>query len=83
MTILLDLTVEESEKRRAQREMKLNTEADRIESENREFHEKVRQGFLKAANEDSKNWLVLDASLSTEKLFEILHSELKKRKWLS
>ena len=83
LTILLDLTVEESEKRRAQREMKLNTEADRIESENREFHEKVRQGFLKAANEDSKNWLVLDASLSTEKLFEILHSELKKRKWLS
>jgi dTMP kinase len=62
LTILLDLTAEESEKRRSQREMKLNTEADRIESENRAFHEKVRQGFLKAAKEDAKNWLVLDAS---------------------
>jgi dTMP kinase len=83
LTILLDLTVEESEKRRSQREMKLNTEADRIESENRTFHEKVRQGFLKAAAEDSKNWLVLDASQSTEQLFQTLHAELKKRKWLS
>lgn len=83
LTVLLDLTVEESEKRRSQRELKLNTEADRIESENRQFHEKVRQGFLKAANEDAQNWLVLDASQTPEKLFEILHTELKKRKWLS
>ena len=83
LTVLLDLTVEESEKRRSQRELKLNTEADRIESENRQFHEKVRQGFLKAANEDAQNWLVLHASQTPEKLFEILHTELKKRKWLS
>ena len=83
LSILLDLTVAESEKRRSQREMKLNTEADRIESENRAFHEKVRQGFLKAAGEDSKNWLVLDASQTTDQLFQILHAELKKRKWLN
>lgn len=82
LTILLNLSVEESEKRRTQREMALNSEADRIESESRAFHEKVRQGFLKAAAEDSQNWLVLDAALTTEKLFELLHAELKKRQWL-
>ena len=83
LTVLLDVTVEESEKRRSHREKKLNIEADRIESENREFHEKVRQGFLKAAAENPKDWLVLDASQTVEKLYEDLHSELKKRKWLS
>ena len=83
LTILLDLTVEESEKRRSQREKSQNTEADRIESENRAFHEKVRQGFLKASAENPQDWLVLDASQAPEKLFENLHLELKKRKWLN
>ncbi len=83
LTILLDLTVEESEKRRSRREKSQNSQADRIESENREFHEKVRQGFLKAAAENPTQWIVLDASQTPEQLFQILHAELKKRKWLS
>lgn len=83
LTILLDLTVEESEKRRSQREKSHRTEADRIESENRQFHEKVRQGFLKAAAENPSAWVVLDASQTVEKLFEIVKLDLKKRKWLS
>ncbi len=83
LTILLDLTVAESEKRRAHREKSHNTEADRIESENREFHEKVRQGFLKAASENPTQWIVLDASQTPDQLFQILQAELKKRKWLS
>ena len=52
LTVLLDLTVEESEKRRTQRQMKLGEGPDRIESEDRAFHEKVRLGFLKAAQEN-------------------------------
>lgn len=83
LTVLLDLTVEESEKRRQKREQTLKVEADRIESEKREFHEKVREGFLKAAALEKPSWLVLDASLPTEKLFENLLQELRKRKWLS
>jgi dTMP kinase len=83
LTILLDLTVEESEKRRQKREQTLKVEADRIESEKREFHEKVREGFLKAAALEKPSWHVLDASLPTEKLFENLLQELRKRKWLS
>lgn len=83
LTVLLDLTVEESEKRRSQREKILNTKADRIESENKDFHEKVRLGFLKAASESAKDWLVLDASQPVEKLFETLQAELENRQWLS
>ena len=83
LTILLDLTVEDSEKRRTHREKSQNSEADRIESENREFHEKVRHGFLKAAAENPTQWIVLDASQTPGQLFQILRAELKKRKWLS
>jgi dTMP kinase len=82
LTVLLDLTVQESERRRIQREKNLKVEADRIESENREFHEQVRQGFLRAARQSPSAWLVLDASLPTEKLFEILLSELRSRRWI-
>ncbi len=83
LTILLDLTVEESERRRTHRQQTLQVEADRIESENRAFHEKVRQGFLRAAAESPQNWLVLDASETVETLFTQLMTELKKRKWLN
>jgi dTMP kinase len=81
LTILLDLTVEESEKRRSHREKTSHTEADRIESENRDFHERVRQGFLKAAAREPQDWLVLDAGKSVEELYAFLVFELLKRKW--
>lgn len=83
LTILLDLSVEESEKRRQKREKALQVEADRIESEKRDFHEKVRDGFLRAAQLEKSSWLVLDASQPTEKLFELLLQELRKRSWIS
>lgn len=82
LNILLDLSVEESEKRRANREKALGVEADRIESENRDFHQRVRDGFLKVAKQDPGRWLVLDASFSAEELFKQLLTELKKRQWL-
>lgn len=82
LNVLLDLSVEESEKRRQKREQALGVEPDRIESENRAFHQRVRDGFLRAARQRPDGWLVLDASLSTEELFKQLLTELKKRKWL-
>lgn len=82
LNVLLDLTVEESEKRREGRQKATGIEADRIESENRAFHQRVRDGFLRAASEDPTRFLVLDASKSPDQLFAILLGELKKRKWL-
>jgi dTMP kinase len=82
LTVLLDLTVAESETRRNQRHKNGGEGPDRIESEAREFHEKVRQGFLRAANENPKNWLVLDAGLAPEELFEELKASLLLRGWV-
>lgn len=72
LTILLDLSVEESRKRRQNRGAALGESEDRIESEADSFHEKVRQSFLKQAREDDKSWLVLNAQETPEVLFQQL-----------
>lgn len=78
LNILLDLSVEESRRRQEKRA----SEADRMESEEEAFHERVRRGFLKQTVAEPKLWLVLDASLTPEELFQNLLAELKRRQWL-
>lgn len=75
--ILLDLSVDESIKRREARE------ADRFEREASEFHERVRQTYLELAKSDAKRWLVLDASQTPGQLLQNLTAELKRRTWLT
>ena len=82
LNVLLDLSVEESEKRRKHRETTSGVSADRIESEAREFHERVRQGFLKAAQLDPQKWLVLDASKAPQVLFQELQKKLVNLGWI-
>lgn len=82
LTVLLDLTVEESESRRSHRQSQGGEGPDRIESEAREFHEKVRQGFLKAARLNSSKWLVMDASQSPDQLFEKLKKHVISLGWV-
>lgn len=79
LTVLLDLSVEESRKRRHQRSA---SKEDRMESEADSFHEKVRQSFLLQARKDSDKWLVLDAGCSIDNLLEQLMAHLLKLKWL-
>ena len=75
-SIVREQAGEESEKRRHQRELATGLQADRIESEDRSFHERVRQGFLKAAQFEPHKWLVLDASQPPQVLFQILNKKL-------
>ncbi|MGZ3771330.1 MAG: dTMP kinase [Bdellovibrio sp.] len=79
ITVLLDLSVEESRKRRQSRGVALGESEDRIESEADSFHEKVRQSFLKQAREDSENWLVLNAQETPEVLFKQLLKALAEK----
>jgi dTMP kinase len=81
LTILLDLSVEESKRRREARSLQTGEESDRIESEKDDFHNRVRQGFLNLATDpnEQKRWLILDASLTPSKLFEILLNDLSTR----
>jgi dTMP kinase len=82
LTILLDLSVEESRKRQARRTSQTGEAADRMESEKDSFHERVRASFLKQAQEEAQSWLVLDARSSTDEMLKILLKTLKERKWL-
>lgn len=82
LNILLDLTVEESKKRRLVRQSQGGEQEDRIESEAEVFHQRVREGFLSESKLNPKNWLVLDASQTPDQLFDILLKELRSRKWL-
>lgn len=77
LTVLLDLPVEESEHRRSGRE------ADRFESEARDFHERVRHTYLQLAKEKPAEWLVINASRAPEASLEQLLGELRRRTWLA
>jgi len=81
LTVLLDLSVEESRRRRNQRQHHTGSQEDRIESEADTFHERVRQSFLSQAREDSRRWLVLEASQTPEILLQKLLDHLISLKW--
>jgi dTMP kinase len=82
LTILLDLSVSESRRRRNQRESRGGEAEDRIESEADSFHQRVRDSFLQQAENSPKTWLVLDAGHSPAQLIEKLMQHLRSLKWL-
>ena len=59
LTILIDLPVEESMKRRGKT-------PDRFEQENIDFHQRVRNGYLKMAETQSDTWIVIDGTKNQE-----------------
>ena len=66
LTILLDMPVEGGLARKKSRKQ------DRFEQETLAFHQRVRQGYLKLAADESGRWLVVDASQSKRKIAEII-----------
>lgn len=73
LTILLDLPFAVAKKRRGWRR------ADRIEREQQEFHERVRQGYLAIAAQEPQRWRIFDATLERGELFQLIWAELKRR----
>lgn len=70
LTFLLDLPLEESRRRLAAR---MGGEGpDRMEDENNSFHAKVREGFLKIAEENPGRVKVIDAMRTVDEI----HSEI-------
>lgn len=61
LVILLDLN-EAVGFERVNLRLKNKTSPDRMEQENREFHKRVRQGFLKLAKENINRFKIVDAS---------------------
>lgn len=66
LTILLDISVEEGLQRRAD-----SGTSNRLDMEDTDFHQKVRDAYLQLAKEDAKQrWVVIDASKSIDEVDE-------------
>jgi len=66
LTLLLDLEVETGFERITQRFLELGESADRFEQEERSFHERVRQGYLKLAEEEPARFRIVNAAQEPE-----------------
>ena len=64
LTVLLDIPVEAGFQRKGGQSL------DRIEREERAFHERVRAGYLKLARAEPGRWLLLDGQQAIEALQE-------------
>jgi dTMP kinase len=62
LTLLLDLDVATGFERIAQRYLALGESADRFEKEDRSFHERIREGYLKLAKEYPKRFRIINAA---------------------
>jgi dTMP kinase len=52
---------------------------DRFEKMNLDFHNKLRKAFIQISKKDPKRFIVIDAELSLEKISEIISSEVQAR----
>ncbi len=75
ITFLIDIPVDISLKR-------LGKNKDRIESESRDFHEKLREGFLKIAEENPDRIVVVSGEQPVEIVFSQILDTLKERNLL-
>jgi dTMP kinase len=66
LTFVLDLPPEVSQSRVAARAQRERHEIDRMERESLEFHQRVREGYLKLAQRWSSRFAVIDAQLSPD-----------------
>jgi dTMP kinase len=73
LTFLIDIPVEISLKR-------LSESKDRIESEDIEFHKKLREGFLKIAENEKDRFVVIDGTMDIMEIHKIIVDTLKQRK---
>ena len=72
LTFLLDMSVEEGLARKSTKKQ------DRFEQENLDFHQRVREGYLKLAATDPVRWLVIDAAQSKERISLIIWQRVSK-----
>jgi dTMP kinase len=76
LTVLLDISIEESELRKNSRSLETGIEKDRFEIEKIDFHERVRNHYLKQAQAQKENWLVLDGKQNTDAILTQLLERL-------
>ncbi len=78
LTILLDVPPEVSRARLAERQAATATTADRIELAGREFHRRLRDGFLDLAKAEPERFAVIDSSGPREEVSKNVLEALRK-----
>lgn len=73
LTLILDLDIE-SGFRRAGKRQETAGEYDRFEAENRDFHRRVREGFLEIARKEPRRVRIIDAEGTPEEVAERIRS---------
>lgn len=74
LTICLDLPVAEGLRRKQGGNL---VEWNRMEREEREFHERVRAGYLALASATSERWLVVDAMQPVEQVQGVIRARVR------
>ena len=77
--ILLDLPIQDKEKRNRERE----AISDTFESQDRNFHQRVKEAYLQLAKKNKTHWYILNAMLSVKKLTQLVIQEVQRRQWLN
>ncbi len=83
LNVLVHVSVATSLQRLNRRESGAGQGLDRFESERRDFHERVREGYLEEYQRDPKSWLLLDGEKSPAELLSELIEAFKERRWLA
>lgn len=63
LTLLLDLDAEEGLRRKVQ-----GREWNRLDAYSKEFHQRVRRGYLELAAAEPERWVIIDAGLPAEEV---------------
>lgn len=71
ITILLDISISDGLSRKAGEKL------DRFEQEDREFHRKVREGYLALADSEPGRWLVIDALQPRETITGLIREKIQ------
>ncbi len=77
LVFIIDCPAEVGLKRSQARLAQESSPENRFEKEALDFHERVRRGFLALASQEPQRYLVLDGTLSPEKLHEIILQNLQ------
>jgi len=51
---------------------------DRFEQENKDFHCKVREGFLRLAKKDPRRWVIIDATLPVNAIGDVIWKRVER-----
>ena len=78
LVFLFDISYEDGFARKAKDENLKNL--DRIESKGKEYHTKVREGYLALAKKEKERFVVIDATLPAEEISKIIINKFEKKR---